>query len=154
MIEKIFLFLILLLGLGKNVHSETGCNPDLAKQYFAQSNFDKAYSLLESCIQVKNLPADTYGQLAHLIASGYGKYPSQAERAESAFRLFIKSAAYGSNDGLTSLISYFREGESILNLKSDAGVVNCLRQLESTRGMSRKGGVYACLPSQYAQSAE
>jgi hypothetical protein len=149
MTKEIIIFCMLILFSAQNSYSKEKCSPEIAKSYFSSSDLENAYKYLESCHDSSELTGLSYGQKGYLVISGFGEYPSLLIRMEVGFNLFIKSAAYGSNDGLNTLISFFREGEEFLHIEKDLNVVSCLQKTEELTGAPRVKSVYACLPSKY-----
>lgn len=143
------IILILLIALSPaHARSEQACEPAAGQEYFSISNFDLAYEKLKNCETVHGLSGDTYGRLAYLVTLGHGAYPGKQARAAAAVRLFVESAAYGSEHGMNASISAFEENNEFVNFE-DQVVANCLRTLENAHGEPRRRGVYSCVPARF-----
>ena len=140
----LFLFAAVILQSCGTLQKPDICDERTGRAAMADKNYDVAYQHLKGCEQLEQASGEAFTQLALLTESGYGTFESDKARHTKYFKFMHRAALKLDPNAISTLISYYKDGDEIVPQEPRTSVANCLRSLLDS-GQGNRRQVLTCL---------
>ncbi|MEE9334673.1 MAG: hypothetical protein V3U65_11355 [Granulosicoccaceae bacterium] len=120
------------------------CDERTGRAAIAAQNYDVAYEHLKGCEKLENVSGEALAQLALLTEIGYGTFESDKARHTKYFEFMHRAALKLEPNAISSLISFYKNGDKIVPQEPRVNIAECLMKLLDS-GQGNRRQVLICL---------
>jgi len=140
----LFFFAALVLQSCGTLQKPDICDERTGRAAMAAKNYDVAYEHLKGCEKLEQASGEALTQLALLTEVGYGTFESDKARHTKYYEFMHRAALKLDPNAISTLISYYKNGDEIVPQEPRANVAYCLGSLLDS-GQGNRRQVLTCL---------